>query len=162
MQNEQGPYALATGIQINKMAGTYRGIPAGEARSGGAVPYDLPSRQGDTLVYRSGRVTDLQGNPVMEKTWQPPDPGITVQPSGPPTPRKRRARGMADDSVAGRVIQHLKAHGGVLLKADITAQFGMPMNSFTSLFRSAIERGLLVKVQVPSPLGPPRTGVRLP
>ncbi|QHI99338.1 hypothetical protein GT347_15955 [Xylophilus rhododendri] len=35
-------------------------------RSGSDAQHEIPSRIGNTLRYRDGRITDLQGNPITE------------------------------------------------------------------------------------------------
>lgn len=47
-----------------------------------------------------------------------------------------------------RVLQHLQAHGGHLLYTEIRDQFGIPQHSLTAIFKPALVRGALIRVQV--------------
>lgn len=46
------------------------------------------------------------------------------------------------------VLMHLQAHGGHLLYTEIRHQFGIPQHSLTAIFKPALVRGALIRVQV--------------
>ena len=53
-----------------------------------------------------------------------------------------------DGSGPHRVLQHLQAHGGHLTYTDIRDRFGIPQHSLTAIFKPALVRGALVRVQI--------------
>ena len=165
----QSPFALALPISPNKMAGTYTGaeLLAPPTRATCVTADALPSRIGNHMHYRDGRITDLHGVPVAPPPPEPvreliapvhrpaprprPKPAHVARPQatnigGFPRPAPGIAYEPSPVSYPGRTLAHLRQHGGQLMRKEITALFGLPPASFAASFLKAMETGLLVPI----------------
>jgi hypothetical protein len=87
-----------------------------------AQPLDIPSRHGNRLTYRDGRVTDLDGNPIAPEptpaaptpapktSWALPPTNLPKPPKPAPAPKPPKAKAPPTKRLAARPAKPALAH----------------------------------------------------
>lgn len=130
-------------------------------RPGSDIANAWPSRTGNRLRYRDGRITDLQGNPIVETPA--PAPHRRTQPAPQQRgdtpihahPRRSKSEGYQPipGTRAGRIVealQHARARGIVnahLTGADALDLLAITPSGFAEAIRAPITHGHLVRVE---------------
>ena len=137
---------------INPMAGTYNGaeLASKPARAIGAR--ELPTRVGNRLHWKDGRVTDLDGVAMAVTSpapMTPPAPAPAMQPvaSPPQAPAKGQGYQPQRGSIPDQVIQYLR-HADALKALDgavVYRMWQLPRKNWLSTFGRCLEAGLLVQ-----------------
>ena len=142
-------HGFARPMGISPMAGTYNGAELATKPARATSTRELPTRVGNRLHWKDGRVTDLDGMPLaVAKTAPTPPPAPAVQqvappPQAPASGQYRPQRG----SIPDQVIQYL-THADALRALDgavVQKMWQLPRKNWLSTFGRCLDAGLLVQ-----------------